>query len=61
MQFYPLDLSFRIKVSKKIKELDLDNYTKGLILEFEGKKIDLPERFVPDINFIKYHKYVYKQ
>lgn len=60
--FISLDLDFRIKVSNKFKELGLDNYTKELILAFEGKKIELPERFIPDTNFIKYHnEYVYKQ
>ncbi|MBP5470123.1 MAG: HNH endonuclease [Candidatus Riflebacteria bacterium] len=57
-----LDTEFRIIVSNKFKELNTDNYTKELILGFEGKKRELPGRFVPDINFIKYHnEYVFKQ
>ncbi len=59
--FISLDLDFKIKVSKIFKEFDLDDYTKELILGYEGKRIELPDRFVPDINFIKYHnEYVFK-
>lgn len=49
---------FLVKVSVDIKRENASSAVQDLLLKYEGKKINLPERFVPDINFLKYHNEV---
>jgi len=46
---------YRVKVSKTIKILQDDTAAKDLLLKFDGEKIRLPTRFIPDGRFLTYH------
>ena len=52
---------FKIKISKSIKRNDVDGAVQDFLLRYEDSVIKLPTRFLPDINFLKYHnKSVYR-
>ena len=46
---------YKILVSPKIMEMEIDNKSKELITDIEGQEIMLPDRFVPEKKFIRYH------
>lgn len=50
-----IDEDYRVVVSKIIKESELDSQSADFFLPFEGKQIELPSRFMPDLEFIRYH------
>ena len=41
--------------SKKLNDFSNDVAVKDFFLKYENKAIDLPDRFLPDIEFLKYH------
>ena len=41
--------------SKKLNDFSNDIAVKEFFLKYENKAIDLPDRFLPDIEFLKYH------
>ena len=43
-----------VMISKKIKAKD--NFYKNTIECYEGKKINCPEKFQPDLGFLAYHR-----
>lgn len=53
--FLALSDEFRIIVSGALYRRN-DEFIKRVLLPLEGKRIELPERFVPDIRFIKKHR-----
>lgn len=53
---------FMVKVSPVLKKNKKDKFANEFLVEFDGRPIQLPERFTPTIEFIKYHnKYVYQK
>lgn len=52
--FISFDNNFNLMVSSEIKK-SKENYIKKYFLEFEGKPIQLPKRFIPDEQFLIYH------
>ena len=50
-----LTSTFKVKVSSRIKEVQDDEVTKDYLLRYHDSEIIIPEKFVPDISFIKYH------
>lgn len=50
-----IDQDYRIVVSKKLKFVDMDEKTRDWFFYYEGKQIQLPDKFYPDLKFIKYH------
>jgi putative restriction endonuclease len=50
-----IDKKHKIIVSEKLKNEKIDNATKDWITRFEGEKIILPHRFLPEKQFIEYH------
>jgi len=46
---------YRVIISKKIKYVKKEP-EKQLLLRFEGQKITLPKRFVPDTQFLAFHR-----
>lgn len=50
-----IDEDYRVVVSKNIKESEFDSQSADFFLPFEGKQIELPSRFMPDLEFIRYH------
>lgn len=59
--FISFDSNFKIMISSEIKKSKGD-YIKKYFLDFEGKSIQLPKRFIPDEQFIEYHnKNIFKK
>lgn len=50
-----IDKDYKIVVSPKLKKKKIDEMTNTWIVGFEGKKILLPHRFLPEQQFIEYH------
>lgn len=53
--FITIDNNYRIIVSSKLKGKNIDEKTKLWITSTEGKKINLPTKFLPNKKFIEYH------
>lgn len=52
---------FAIKVSPKIKKITKDGFAFDLLSKYDGQSIQKPERFIPNLDFIKYHnKHIFK-
>ena len=50
-----LDRNYRIIISKKLSDIDMDKNTHRWFYSYENQKIILPDRFLPGKNFIEYH------
>lgn len=50
-----IDDEYKIVVSPKLKDEEIDETTKSWIVNYEGNKIMLPNRFLPEKRFIEYH------
>ena len=50
-----IDNKYKVCVSKNILSIK-NSAAKELIIRYQGKRIILPDRFVPDINFLEYHQ-----
>ena len=46
---------FKIKISKSIKRKGVDNAVQDFLLRYDSCEIRLPTKFLPDVNFLKYH------
>lgn len=46
---------FRVLVSAELQRSE-DSFIKSVILPLNGRSIELPERFVPDTNFVARHR-----
>lgn len=46
---------YKVRVSKNLKAQIADGFMVTSLLEFDGKRIRLPERFKPDIGFLAHH------
>lgn len=53
--YITIDFDFRVVISKKIEDYKEDINIQRFFYDFEGKNINLPKRFIPDENFLKYH------
>jgi putative restriction endonuclease len=53
--FISIKKDFSIMVSGELKKASIDLITKKWIADFEGRKIFLPHRFIPEPHFIEYH------
>lgn len=50
-----IDQNYKIIISKKLKLASMDENTKDWIKGYENKEIMLPDKFIPDKDFIQYH------
>jgi len=50
------DENFGLIVSKKIKNKSSDKITQKYFLEFEGKELEMPYRFIPDREALEVHR-----
>ena len=50
-----IDHDYKIIVSNKLKNADMDSETKEWIQHYDGSMILLPDRFLPGRKFIEYH------
>lgn len=46
---------YSLVLSKKIKEVEMDLETREWFYSFEGRKINLPDKFYPSDDFLEYH------
>jgi len=46
---------YRVKLSKSIKRLQDGEAILNLFLRYDGQKVALPDKFLPDTRFIEYH------
>ena len=46
---------YQVQISSKLKTTPITDSLKTFLLNFDGAKMILPDRFVPDINFLDYH------
>jgi len=46
---------YRVKVSPKVKMFPVTKNLKSFLLNFDGVKMNLPERFAPEKSFLHYH------
>lgn len=53
--FITIDNRYRIVMSSKLKDVRMDAETRDWFWSYEGKEIILPEKFLPDKDFIQYH------
>jgi putative restriction endonuclease len=53
--FFTINSSFEITLSPKLSEMMADARTSDWLMAYHGKKIALPEKFVPEKQFIEYH------
>ncbi|RDU23231.1 HNH endonuclease [Anaerosacchariphilus polymeriproducens] len=56
-----LDSEYRLIMSSKIKDVEMDENTKSWFYSYEHEKIILPDKFIPDKKFIEYHNDVIYQ
>jgi putative restriction endonuclease len=50
-----IDTSYKIKISSILMKQQNINSIEDYFIKYEGKEIGLPTRFLPDIEFLKYH------
>lgn len=50
-----IDNNYKIVISKHLKHTKMDDGTKSWLEGYEGKTINLPQRFFPGKEFIEYH------
>lgn len=50
-----LNYDYKIIISNKLKEADMDRDTRDWFMSYDKKKIILPDRFLPGKQFIEYH------
>jgi putative restriction endonuclease len=53
--FISVNTSFEILVSSKLSGIIANKMMYDWFLSFRGKKITLPEKFIPEKEFIEYH------
>jgi len=53
--FLTIAPEYKIKISKSIKCNDVGNAVQDFLLRYDDAEINLPTRFLPDANFLKYH------
>lgn len=52
--FISIDENYHLMVSKKIRSLEWDKAK--MLMDYENKKITLPNRFIPDQEFLAFHR-----
>ena len=50
-----LDKEYRIIISQKLSEIDMDDNTHAWFYSYDNQKIMLPDKFLPRKDFIEYH------
>lgn len=53
--FITLDYNYKLVIAEELKKISVDEKTKEWFLGYEGKKIILPDKFLPGKAFIEYH------
>lgn len=50
-----LDCDYKVIISRELKNVSMDEMTKEWFYGYSGKKIMLPDKFIPGREFIEYH------
>lgn len=50
-----LSKNYEIVISSKLKNVEMDKLTREWFFRYEHRKINLPDKFLPDRKFIEYH------
>ena len=53
--FITINRNYEMVISSHLKKAEMDKETKVWIMKYDGKKINLPDKFLPDKQFIGYH------
>lgn len=53
--FITITTDFKVKVSTRLKQSSSPEVVEGLFLEYEDRKISLPDKFRPDKGFLSFH------
>lgn len=51
-----IDENYKVVVSNLIKSMKHNKFSKNYLVEIEGARILLPDKFLPKIEFLKYHQ-----
>ncbi len=54
--YLTIDDNYRIKLSKQIIDSQKQEIIQKYFVDYEGKEIEMPKRFLPDLDFLKYHQ-----
>ena len=50
-----IDTSYKMVISEKLSQMEKELYFKTYFGNFENKQINLPEKFLPKIDFLQFH------
>jgi len=50
-----IDTNFKLLLSGELREFKNESYYKVYFADFQNKQINLPEKFLPRIEFLEYH------
>lgn len=50
-----IDKNYRIILSKRLKDVYMDENTRNWFNSYENQKITMPDKFIPGREFIEYH------
>jgi putative restriction endonuclease len=50
-----IDISYKVLISEKLSKMEGEQYFKMYFGNFKNKQINLPEKFIPHIEFIQFH------
>ena len=50
-----MDNDYKIIISNKLKDADMDQDTRDWFMSYDKKKIILPDKFLPGKQFLEYH------
>ena len=50
-----LDKDYRIIISSKFEQAEMDDDTRRWFMKYKGEQINLPDKFIPSKEFLKYH------
>jgi putative restriction endonuclease len=53
--FIGIDTTYRILISTELRKYENESFYKSYFLSFQDKQINLPEKFLPKIEFLEYH------
>jgi putative restriction endonuclease len=53
--FLTITPDFTVKVSKSVKQGNVSEAIQSFLLQYDGLEINKPARFLPDLDFLKYH------
>lgn len=53
--FMTITHDYKVKISKQLQELNADVAVSNFFLKYENQKINLPDRFLPKMEFLTFH------